>query len=207
LETEADDEGFRAMVQAGYDPGEAVKLFQLLQQELDEQKTKEPFFFGTHPRLQERIDNYRSLLSKQHLSQTKELKLINSEEFLGQIEELLLDNSLLDLRIGHLKTAQAGVDKLLQRQPNCARAYYLLGEIHRRSGRDESHVQRAIGAYKEAIRFDPNYGDPHRELGLLYRAKNWPKEARVELERYLALCPKATDSNIIRGYLSGMEKL
>lgn len=206
LETEADEEGFRAMVQAGYDPGEAVKLFQLLQEEMDEQKTKEPFFFGTHPRLQERIDNYRRFLSEQYLSQTKEVKLINSEEFLAQIGELLLDNSLLDLRIGRLKTAQAGIDKLLQRQPNCARAYYLLGEIHRRSGRDEFHVQRARTAYEEAIRFDPNYGDPHRELGLLYRAQDCHKEARVELERYLILCPKAVDANIIRGYLMEMEK-
>lgn len=62
LEAEADMEGLKLMVKAGYDPREAPKLFIHLKKELEEEKIKEPFFFGTHPRLQERIENYESLL-------------------------------------------------------------------------------------------------------------------------------------------------
>ncbi len=85
LENEADREGLRLMIKAGYDPEEAVKVFEHLQRELDEQKIKEPFFLGTHPRVQERINNYRGLLEKENKVQRKEeIRLKNSEEFLSQ---------------------------------------------------------------------------------------------------------------------------
>lgn len=207
LESEADKEGLKAMVQAGYDPKEAVKVFEHLQRELDERKIKEPFFFGTHPRLQERIDNYQRLLTAPYAARAKEEeRLINSGEFLGKIEQLLLDNAILDLQISRHKTAQAGIEKLLLRQPHCARAYFLLGEVHRRSGRGEPYTQRAINAYQEAARLEPTYANPHRELGLLYRTQNRHEETRAEFEKYLTLNPKALDANIIRGYLEGLSK-
>ena len=61
-ETEADKEGFHLVALAGYDVEEAPKLFLHLKREVEEEQIKEPFFFGTHPRLQERIDNYNVLL-------------------------------------------------------------------------------------------------------------------------------------------------
>jgi predicted Zn-dependent protease len=57
LEGQADIEGFKALVQAHYDPKEAARLFVHLQRSVAEEKKPEPFFFGTHPQLQERIDN------------------------------------------------------------------------------------------------------------------------------------------------------
>jgi predicted Zn-dependent protease len=207
LETEADEEGLDAIVRAGYDPKEAVKVFELLQQELDERKIQEPFFFGSHPRLQERIDNYRRLLSAQYAAQAKEAGgLRKSEEFLSRIGELLLVNAVLDLNIGRLKTAKVVIDKHLQQRPHSPRAHFLLGEVHRRSGRGEPHTQRAIAAYQESARLDPTYAEPHRELGLLYREHNRPEEARASFERYLALNPKAVDAPIIQGYLAEVRK-
>lgn len=207
LETEADEEGLRTMVQAGYDPREGPKVFEQLQQELDELQIKEPFFFGTHPQLQERIDNYRRLLGTQYAAQTKEEgRFKNAEEFLSFILQPLLDNAVLNLRIGRLETAQAAIEKHLQQQPRTPRAHFLLGEIHRRSRPKEPHIQRTIAAYQEAARLDPTYAEPHRELGLLYRAQNRPEQARAEFERYLALSPKAVDAPIIRGYLAELGK-
>lgn len=206
LETEADEEGLDAMVQAGYELKEAVKVFEHLQQELDERKIQEPFFFGTHPRLQERIDNYRGLLDTQYTAQAKAAgRLVNSEEFLSRIEELLLVNAVFDLNIGRLRTAQAAVEKHLQRRPHTPLAHFLMGEVHRRTGKGEPHTQRAIIAYQEAARLDPSYAEPHRELGLLFRAENRLEEARASLERYLALSPKAVDAPIIRGYLAELS--
>ncbi len=203
LETEADQEGLRAMIQAGYDPKEAIKVFNHLQQELDEGKTKEPFFFGTHPRLQERIENYRGLLDTKYVALAKEeSRLKNEEEFLSQIAQVLLDNAVLDLQIGRLKTARAAIEKHHKRQPHSPRGYFFLGEIHRRSG----DTQRAFATYQEAVRLDPTYAEPHRELGLLYRAQNRHEQACTEFERYLALSPNAVDAPIIEGYLEESEK-
>ncbi len=203
LETEADEEGLRVMIQAGYDPKEAPRVFELLQQELDERKIKEPFFFGTHPVLQMRIENYKGLISTEYAAQAKETgRLINAREFQKRTEGLLLDNAVLDLRIGRVRTAQAAIEKHLKRKPNNARAYFLLGEVHRQ----ESDTLRAITAYQEAVRLDPAYAEPHREMGLIYRAQSRAKEACAELKKYLALNPGAVDGPIIKGYLSDLEK-
>ncbi len=197
LETEADEEGLKAMIRAGYDPNEAPKVFQHLQQELDENKVKEPFFLGTHPMLQDRIDNYRRLISTEYAEQAKETgRLINSEEFLRRTEPLLLDNAVLDLRIGRAGTARAAIEKYLKRKPDSARAYFLMGEVNRH-GLDDL---RAIAAYQEAARLDPTYAEPHRELGLMYRAQGRAKDARKEFKKYLSLNPGAADAPIIKGY-------
>ena len=171
-------------------------------QELDDRKIKEPFFFGTHPRLEERIGNFRRLLESNYAIQAKdEARTINAQEFLSRISQLLLDNANLDINLGRLKTARASVDRHRTLHPQAARAHFLLGEIHRRSGSDEAHTAQAMAAYREATRQDARYAEPHRELGILYRARGSRLEARTAFERYLALNPAATDAPIIEGYL------
>jgi beta-barrel assembly-enhancing protease len=203
LETEADVEGLKLMVSAGYDAREAPKIFEFLGQELDKEKMKEPFFFGTHPRLQERIDNYRALLNSYYASQLKEgERLRKSEGFLSQTAPLLLDNAVLDINIGRLETAQAAIEKHLKQQPLNPRAHFLLGEVHRHSGNSDIFTARALDSYQEAAQLDLSFAEPHRELGLLFRKQKREKEARVEFERYLSLNPQAVDKQIIKGFLS-----
>jgi len=208
LETEADEQGLRAMVIAGYDPKQAPVVIELLQRDLDEQKIKEPFFFGTHPRLKERIGNYRRLLDTQYATQAKDATLkIKTEDFLSSVDQLLLDNAALDINLGRLKTARTAIEKHLKRHPHASQAHFLIGEAHRRSGPGEPYVQRAIAAYQEAARQDPSYSPAHRELGFLYRSQGLGQQARAEFERYLTLSPTATDAPIIQGYLKELENL
>jgi predicted Zn-dependent protease len=202
LETEADTVGLKLLVMAGYDPKEAPQVFEHLRSELD-QAVKEPFFFGTHPQLQERIDNYRALLQTRYSQEASEVgRISNATQFFDQTAQLLLDNAVLDLDIRRFKTARAAIDKHLRRRPSTAHAYFLLGEVHRRSGASEASVAEATAAYQEAVRRDPSYADPHRELGLLFRKQNHNEEARTEFEQYLRLNPHAVDKPIILGYLT-----
>lgn len=207
LETEADERGLDLMVKAGYDVNEAPKVFQHLQRDEDEQKVKEPFFYGTHPRLQERIDNYRTLIATQYATQAQATRARRKvEEFLNRIDQLLLDNAVLDLEIGRVNTAERAIARHLKRHPQNARAHFLMGEVYRHAGRDELHRRRAIAAYQTAARLDPTHPESHRELGLLYRARERPEQARRELELYLELNPAAVDAPIIKGYLAGLEQ-
>jgi predicted Zn-dependent protease len=208
LETEADTGGLTLMVKGNYDPGEAIRVFELFQEDLDDRKIKEPFFFGTHPLLQDRIDNYRKhiLTSTQVGATPARHRVPPSEGFRTAVNTLLLTNAELDLDMGRLNTAQATINKYLKRKPEDARAYYLLGEIHRRGGTDDAHVQNAVNAYNQAVSHDPQYAEPHRELGLLYRAKKSDEQARQEFQRYLTLSPKATDAPIIKGYLKEIPR-
>jgi predicted Zn-dependent protease len=203
LETEADVEGIRVMVQNGYEPREALRVFQELQEELDERKVKEPFAFGTHPMLQERINNYDRLISTEYAGKIREPgRLINAEAFLKLTEDLLLENAALDLRIGRTGTARAAIEKHLKRKPGTARAHFLLGEIYRRS----AAPQAAITAYQEAVRLDPANADALRELGLICRAEGRMQEARKAFTRYLETSPKAPDAPIIKQYIAELTK-
>ncbi|HEY2986527.1 MAG TPA: M48 family metalloprotease [Candidatus Binatia bacterium] len=198
LETEADEDGLRAMVEAGYDPNESINAFNLLNQERDETKVKEPFFFGTHPLLEERIGNYRRLLNERYQGAAQRPdRRANTEEYRSRIHQVLLDNAMLDLELGRTKIAQLAIDKHLARDPNSARGHFIMGELCRRTRR----MDEALKAYLQAASLDAQYADPHRELGLLYRAQSRSQEARAEFEKYLALKPTAIDAPIIAGYV------
>lgn len=198
LETEADMEGFKLMVKAGYDPYEAPKLFVHIKKELEEEKIKEPFFFGTHPRLQERIENYEAILNTQYRGNRVGIK--NSEIFLEKIHRLILDNAHLDLKVGRFKIAQRGVEKYLTIKPDDARAYYLLGEIFRQKG-EEGDMERAKGHYQKAISINPSYPDPYKGIGLIHYKQGEKSLAKKSLELYLSLSPQASDRAYIEEYI------
>jgi beta-barrel assembly-enhancing protease len=199
LETEADEEGLRVMVEAGYDPNESLKAFNVLNQDRDEAKVKEPFFFGTHPVLEQRVENYRRLLNGPYQGAVQRPeRRVNADEYRARIHKLLLDNALLDLELGRTKIAQLAIDKHLAREPGSARGHFVMGELYRRTRR----MDDALKAHLRAASLDAQYADPHRELGLLYRAQSRSQEARTEFERYLQLSPKALDAGIIRGYMA-----
>ena len=89
LEAEADDEGLRLVVNAGYDARESSKLFAQLEEQLREEKQSEPFFLGTHPALQARIENYRSRIEAQELD--RKAGATNAEAFLGHTRAVVRD--------------------------------------------------------------------------------------------------------------------
>ncbi len=59
------------MVNAGYSPGEAPQLFEHLKRDLELRQVKEPFFFGSHPKLQERVESYQELIESLSVHQRR----------------------------------------------------------------------------------------------------------------------------------------
>jgi predicted Zn-dependent protease len=202
LETEADIEGLRLMVNAGYDPKEAPKLFIHLKKELEEEDIKEPFFFGTHPRLKERIRNYENLLKNKYAGHSGGIK--NSRLFMEKIEKLILDNARLDLKAGRFKTAQRGIERYLTLRPDDPGAYYLLGEVFRQRG-EEGDIEKAKEYYEKAITIDPSYPDPLKGIGLIFYKKGEKDNAKRHLELYLSLSPEAQDRAYIEEYIKTLS--
>jgi predicted Zn-dependent protease len=202
LETEADVEGLRLMGLAHYDPEEGVVLLKQLLDSRQEQRT-DPFY-STHPPLEQRIENLKKFLTGLK-PPTKELSL-NPEEFQKRIGPVLLENAAMAIEKGRYELALAAINKKLAASPQNARAHFLLGEWHRRAGRDVDASNKALASYRESARLDPNYPEPRREIGLLLRLQNARGEARVELERYLSLNPNAPDAPIIQGYIEELKE-
>jgi len=198
LETEADLVGLQLTAKTGYDPNEALRLFEHLKRELEEENIQEPFFFGCHPRLQERVENYKSFLKTR--DQKEETVIKDTGVFLTKLHKVVLDNAWLDLKAGRFHSAQRGAEKYLKIEPNDAGVYYLLGEVFRqRAKADDMHKAKAY--YEKAIFLDPFYPDPHKAIGLIYYKDGEKTLAKKSFGQCLSLSPHRADKAYIVGYL------
>jgi predicted Zn-dependent protease len=201
LETEADRVGLQQMVAAGYDPREAPKLFEILKKEIEEEEISEPFFFGTHPRLQERIDNYTAALETQYAGKTGH---VYADQFIEHAAPVLIVNAAMDLDMGRFKSARACVERYLQYDPQSAEAYFLLGEIHREDQQTDG-AAAAEEAYRRSLHRDAAYAESYRGLGLIYYKNGRTSEALEQFEHYLELAPDASDRSYIEQYIQHLK--
>ena len=198
LETEADTEGLKLMVRAGYDPGEAPKFYLQMRKEYEEEKMREELLFGTHPRFQERAENYENLLKTKY----KDIRsgIQNSAIFMEKIHRVILDNASLDLKAGRFKIAEREVEKYLGIKSSDPKAYYLLGEIYRQKA-EKGDLEKAKDHYQKAISIDSSYPDAHKGMGFIYFKQGEKGLAKKSLEQYLSLSPQATDRAYIAEYI------
>lgn len=197
LEREADTVGLSLVAAAGYDLDQAAKLFDHLKADLEEEKRSEPFFFGTHPRVVERIESYRALLAGPY--RDRRPGRVEAEAFLAAVAPALLENARLELARGRFDAAERSARRYLAAEPAGAPGYFLLGEAARQ--RPGSDSARALAHYRRAAALDPSYADPHRALGLLLLKRGDRAEARAAFARYLALAPSAPDRAYVEAYL------
>ena len=198
LETEADRVGLDLMVKANYDPREALKLFEHLRQEIEIEGFEEPYFFGTHPNVHQRIENVNNWLVAKYRGKGTVLK--NTKIFQSRISRLILDNARLDLRQGRFYIAQRTVKKYLTTKPEDARAYYLLGEIFRQRDR-QNDTSAALKNFEKAISLNPSLSEPHKAMGLIYYKDGDRHLAKFFFESCLLLSPDTPDKAYIQGYL------
>jgi predicted Zn-dependent protease len=200
-EREADREGLQLLINAGYDPHEAPRLFEHLQRDVKQQKKQEPYFFGSHPRLQDRIDNYNQFLADRYADASG---IKNSDVFMTRMTPLLLDNAALDLAMGRFQSAQSGIETYLQQNRQDAQAYYWLGELYRQRNA-QGDLEKAINQYDQAVKYDAKFPEPYKALGLIYYKQHSYAKARTNLEKYIHLAPEASDRDYMEQYIESMD--
>lgn len=198
FEAEADANGLELTIDAGYDPSEAPKLFEYLQKELSDRKIEEPFFFGSHPKLQDRKENYDALIAKKFAGKTGRLVKGQYEEM---INPLLLDNAEMDLALGRWSWAEEAIRRSIASRPDDPTGYHYLGKLFRRRADSGDH-EKAEGSYRSAIERDESYAAPRRGLGLIYLKQGNAAKALVEFQNYLTLAPNAADRAYVEQYIS-----
>jgi len=198
LETEADRVGLDLAVKANYDPREILNLFELLKQEIELEGVKEPYFFGTHPKVGQRIENVNNWLAEKYRGKITGIK--NTDVFQSKISRLVLDNARLDLRQGRFFVAQRTVEKFLAVKQDDAQAYFLLGEVFRQRGRQED-AAAAIKNYEKSISLNPSFPEPHKAMGLIHYKDGKKRLAKKHFESCLLLSPDTIDRAYIQGYL------
>jgi predicted Zn-dependent protease len=198
LETEADRVGLDLAVKANYDPNEVLKLFELLKQENEIEGVEEPYFLGTHPKVQQRIENVKRWLAENNRGKIKGSK--NTIKFQSRMSRLMLENARLDLRQGKFFIAQSTVKKYLSVNPDDAQAYFLLGEIFRQRGWKNDSVA-AINNYEKSISLNPSFAESHKAMGLIHYKDGEKRRAKKYFESCLLLSPNTADKAYIQGYL------
>ena len=194
LERDADLRGFDALVGAGYDPREAPKVFEKLKEQEGEAGVEEPFYFGDHPALDERISTCIELLEERGPVSGGE---VGEEGYLAAVGKVLLVNAALDVRFRRLARARHAIERYSAAFPEDPQGPFDLGELERRFGDEHG----ALGAYARALAADETFAPAHREKGLLLHMHGDAAAACVSLKRYLELASEAADRPIIKGYV------
>ena len=197
LEDEADAQGLRLMVQAGYDPRAALKVIANLKSYVEEAEIKEPFFFSTHPLLEERIASYGRLIESdyrvQHGRQGK-------EEYRTITEAALLENVGLEVAKGRFGLAQKSLEKSLALNANNPKGHFLLAELFRQRG-SPGDKENAEKEYLKTVELKADFADAYRGLGLLALKTGSFDVVRKYFGTYLALKPEAKDRAYIEEFL------
>ncbi|WP_221029525.1 M48 family metalloprotease [Actomonas aquatica] len=190
LEREADDAGFRSLHRAGYDLHATTQVFDVLQFESQRSQRKEPFFFGSHPRLVERRNSFADLLIKHGVpTEPGTLGELTYRQHLPALIQADLDGAF---RTGDFEGADQLLTRLDDLAANDPTTAFLHGEWHRRNPTDGDPTT-AIEHYRRALVLDDSHPEAWRGLGLVLGQIERPAEARAALQRYLELAPVAND--------------
>jgi predicted Zn-dependent protease len=200
LERDADATGFRLIVAAGYEPRETSRTFELLLAEVKRSKIREPFFFGSHPRLQERIANFQQLTAA--LPTARRGDQVGLDAYNRKIAGILLLNANAAQQAGDLDFAEASARRLMALEAKNADAALLIADVERKRG----HDQQALERYRELTRSRPQMAESYRGLGLLLFKQHNYREAAAAFRQFLALAPNAPDRSHIETFLQQCEK-
>ncbi len=213
LEREADREGLKRMVAAGYDPREAPRVFELLRDDHGDGSRLEDFFFGNHPRLDERIANTRELLKTHPPPPDASVLAANVEDFALRTRTVVRENAALDIRAGRFGLAKAQLDRVLRLAPEDPTTHLSVGDLYRLQAQRAKNpadkpllLGQAREAYERAAQLDATFPDPFRQLGLLYYQSKDPEKAMAAFRAYLGLKPDAPDARRIKEYLVELER-
>jgi len=200
LEREADAEGFQRLQAAGYDVTQAPVTFEFLMAEVEALDIDEPYFFSTHPGLQERIDNFRELV-KQHGTVGGYRGVEAYQAHIDSLRERLLADYLELGQYQSVLLILTEKDAFTRYPPS---AWYYLGEAYRLRD-DEGDADLAVKAYQTAVDQVPAFAPPYRALGLYSMKTGQTAQAVSCFNRYLELAPEAPDRAYIEMYRSQMS--
>jgi len=208
LERESDEEGMAKMVGHGYDPRQAPALFAVMLKERPDPGKAERFFFSSHPANQERRATAEEMLRTRYAAQAQAgTGVVNTPDYDKRRRIVLRNDARLNLEAGRLEIAEEEIGQVLAMAPADPAALTLKGDLQRRRAAGAREAERrtaedaALEAYRQAIKADPKYAPPHRELGIVLLGRGEKDKARQHLERYLELAPNASDAAIVRDYL------
>jgi Zn-dependent protease with chaperone function len=202
-EREADEVGTARVVEAGYDPQEAVRIWQALKKEKSVSEKKESLaFLSTHPGIDERIENLKS--ASMNITTDADQWIVGREQLnkvrTGHQDEWLSD----ELTRGEYAESEVLFHRLLETSEQRGLLNFYLGELYRKRS-DDGDSERAIEAYQLALREPDAPARVYRSLGQSLIRVDRDTEARAALGKYLEAAPDAPDRQIIEYQIESLR--
>jgi len=204
MEAEADRMGFDAIIKNNYDMQQGVRAFEVMEKQVKEEKIKEPYFFSTHPKIKERIRNFKELSASFKDKTTYLGKETKEDLYNAKIKGIILENAFLDIKKVHFKSAERAIERFLKLEPEGPEGYYMQGELFRYRG-EKGDTDKALESYRRSVEKDNNYALAHKAMGLIYYKMKKSDLAKKEFQDYLLLSPQAQDKEYIVKYLDELN--
>lgn len=201
-EREADSLGFELMVEAGYAPQEAPKIWQALLEELQAADTDEPLiFFSTHPTTEERIETLQAFAEQATAAHPNRTWTVGRASYHHGVASVRF--RLLEDEIGQRTYARTEVllNRLIDHgDEDQGMLHYVQGELYRLRS-DKGDAEKALKAYQKALEDPEPPVQTYRSMGLIYSKLNRGREAIDFYRRYLEVASDPADEEMIRAYL------
>lgn len=193
-ETEADNIGYQRLVAAGYSAKEAPRTFEHLIAEIKALDIDEPFFFASHPKLQDRVDSFKELSKDAANGQPA------YEPYVVAVRDVRLFTLQEDLDAYRYKQLILVLSDPERRREYPPEAGYFLGEAYRLRNQ-EGDADLAKSEYTLSLELAPRFAPSYRALGLLHYKRGEKALAAPLFKRYLELAPAAPDREYVEAYL------
>lgn len=193
-EGEADHIGYQRLVAAGYAAQEAPKTFAHLIAEIKALEIDEPFFFASHPKLQDRVDILGELAKDAADGEA------GYETYVMAMRGVRLAALQQDLEAYRYRQLILVLSDPERRREYPPEAGFFLGEAYRLRFQ-EGDLALAEREYTLSIELAPGFAPAYRALGLLHYKRGDKRGAAPLFRRYLELAPDAADRGYVEAYL------
>lgn len=202
-ERDADRIGVSLMHKAGYDAGEASKVWGNLLAEIkarpDGESEASTPMFATHPGVAERMETLATL------ADTMPGGVRNQEAWHAKVGPLRAQWLGDEIKRGRHEESLVLLTRLLAGAPADAQLLVARGEVYRRRAKDQD-LDLALADLTAATATGNAPAETHRALALIYRQRGQSDQARGSFQRYLELAPGAPDAPMIRTYVEELGK-
>lgn len=217
LELEADQGAFHKLHASGYDVAQAPRVYELLKDNHGDTSDMEVFFFGSHPKLDNRIANAKTWIA-QNPGAVAEEEAGGADDsddrrtrFERRIRPVVRDDARLNLEMGRLQLAEDQLTRAFEGMPEDPEVHYLFARLYlaqadQRPDEAEALRASAYNALHESIRLDPDRPGPHRRLGLMSYDDGEFEAACIQFRQYIEIAPEAGDAERIRDYVLELER-
>ena len=199
-EREADKIGLDFLINSGYDPYEAPKIWENIIKEMELGEVNKPLsFLASHPAPEERIKNLKKQIEEYENIKNKK----NTNELKDKIHSHLKKWIKNEIRLNNkVEQTEFVLETTFEDNKNKYLLKFYKGEIYRLRGNIENNYNQAIDYYNESIKAKKDFPDVYRELGLLQFKIEKNNEAKKNLKKYLELAKNPKDESIIKSYLN-----